>query len=67
MQLYNLYLHIEQVLVNLMMQNLLNKYNDKQENTLISENVIPVNTPLPISSFLPTRVIWVSKKVSVYL
>lgn len=44
MQLYNLYLHRKQVLVNLLKQNLLNKCNDEQENTLISENVIPIDT-----------------------
>lgn len=49
------------------MQNLLNKCNDEQENTLISENAIPVDTlPSPIPSFLPTQVIQVSKTVSVY-
>lgn len=41
-QLYNLCLHIKEVLVNLMMQNPLNKFNKEQE--IISEIIIPIDT-----------------------
>lgn len=51
-QLYNLLLHIKEVFVDLMMQNLLNKFNKEEENTLISEIIIPIDT---VSNFCATQ------------
>lgn len=51
-QLYNLHLYIKEVLVNLMMQNLLNKFNEEQKMTLISENIIPIDR---VPNFLTTQ------------
>lgn len=51
-QLYSLLLHIKEVLLNFMMQNLLNKFNKEEENTLISEIIIPIDK---VSNFCTTQ------------
>lgn len=51
-KLYNLHVHIQEVLVNLTMQNQLNKFDKEKENTFISKSIILLDT---VSNFLTTQ------------